>query len=451
MKKLPGTFIITLFFLINHAGAQMQFRNLPLQGYDQRIKDFIDTLRVADSHEHLIDPVILKQSNLLDFMLLLHQFNYNDFVSSGLSETHIEELWSIDKSPEEKWKIIKPYWESSFNTTFNRITLLSISRLYGIEELNESTVGPLSKKIREAYQTNWFNKVLNDFCRIDHIVQDGEYHVNNFDRISYVKRFTSWLTVRSKYRIDSIAIMQNVYPISTLNDYVLSMERAFKEAVEKGVVAVKINLAYSRTLNFENPSAEAARKVFQSLIKGAESFSLPFKDVKPLQDYMFHKLMSLARTYKLPVVIHTGMQSGNADNNIMNSDPALLSGVFNQYPEIEFALYHGSYPYGGKLATLAKNFPNVYIDMSWVYSISPSYSESFLHEWLETVPVNKIMAFGGDMRCVENIYGELLTAKNIISKVLISKVKDGYFTEDEAKVIARMILHDNVVGFYNLH
>jgi predicted TIM-barrel fold metal-dependent hydrolase len=165
---------------------------------------------------------------------------------------------------------------------------------------------------------------------------------------------------------------------------------------------------------------------------------------------MFHKLMSLAGTYKLPVVIHTGMQSGNGNNNIMNSDPALLSGIFSQYPEIEFALYHGSYPYGGKLATLAKNFKNVYVDMSWVYAISPSYSERYLHEWLETVPVNKIMAFGGDMRCVENIYGELLFARAIISKVLISKVQDGYFTEDEAKVIARMILHDNVVRFYNL-
>jgi hypothetical protein len=88
--------------------------------------------------------------------------------------------------------------------------------------------------------------------------------------------------------------------------------------------------------------------------------------------------------------------------------------------------------------------------MNWTYAISPTYSERYLSEWLETVPASKIMAFGGDQRCVENTYGQLVIAKKIISEVLIKKVRDGYLSEDEAKVVARMILHDNAVEFYNL-
>ncbi|HOP00346.1 MAG TPA: hypothetical protein PK766_12340, partial [Bacteroidales bacterium] len=73
-----------------------------------------------------------------------------------------------------------------------------------------------------------------------------------------------------------------------------------------------------------------------------------------------------------------------------------------------------------------------------------------LHEWLEAVPVSKIMAFGGDQRCVENTYGNQVIARQIISNVLIEKVKTGYFSENEAYKVARMILYDNAVDFYNL-
>jgi len=451
IKYISRFIIIILTLLPVASNGQVQFRNSPPPGYEKRITDYIKNLRISDSHEHLIDPVILKQSNLLDFTLILHQFNYNDFVSSGLQAESLGKLLSNDMTPAGKWKIIKPFWDGSFNTTFNRMALLAVSRLYGIKYLNESTVQLVSDRIRDNYQKDWFHRILNDSCRIDHIIQDGDYHVNDFDKIYYVKRFTSWLTVRSKFRIDSIAILQKAYPIASLDDFVLSMEKAFKEAVEKGIVGIKINIAYHRTLNIEDSQPGAANKIFHTLIKSEESYKMPQKDAKPLQDYLFRHLMSLASAQKLPVVIHTGMQSGNGINNIDNSDPALLTGIITRYPEINFALFHGSYPYGGKLATLAKNFRNVYVDLSWIYAISPSYSERYLHEWLETVPANKIMAFGGDMRCVENIYSEMLMAKSIIGKVLIAKVKDGYFSEEEALTVARMILHDNVVDFYKLH
>jgi predicted TIM-barrel fold metal-dependent hydrolase len=118
---------------------------------------------------------------------------------------------------------------------------------------------------------------------------------------------------------------------------------------------------------------------------------------------------------------------------------------------VKFILFHGGYPFGGELAAVAKGFKNVYIDMCWLYIISPSYSIRYLHEWLETVPASKIMAFGGDFRNVENVYGHLLFAKQIVTKVLTEKVRDGYFTEQEALKIAQLILHDNAVRILNLN
>jgi len=117
---------------------------------------------------------------------------------------------------------------------------------------------------------------------------------------------------------------------------------------------------------------------------------------------------------------------------------------------VKFVLFHGGYPYGGELASLAKNFRNVYIDLCWLYIISPSYSERYLHEWLETIPANKIMAFGGDYHNVENVYGHLLFAKEVIGNVLIDKVQMKYFSEEEALKIAKMMLHDNAVNLFQL-
>ena len=421
----------------------------PVPGYEHRIRNYIDSLRIVDTHEHLFDPDQVKNTNFFDFMLLVHQQSYEDLISSGMPDTLFNSLFNKPLAPKDKWKIIEPFWRKSFNTSFNRIVLLTIKNLYKITDLNESTVGPLSEKIKKSYNNDWFNRILRDSCRIDYLIQEDDYIPGKDDFFRYTKKFSPWLSVRSKYRIDSLAVMQ-VDPIYTLEDFVKSMRVALADAVKKGIVAIKINIAYKRPLSFDRVETETARKVFRSLVNGNEDHVISYRDAKPLQDYMFYKLMDLAAEYKLPVAFHTGLQAGGA-NIIGNSNPTLLANVFKEYPEINFTLYHGSYPFGGELSTLAKNFKNVYIDMNWTFGISPAYSERYLNEWLETVPASKIMAFGGDCRTVEIIYGELIIAKQIISNVLINKVRDGYLSESEAKTIAKMILHDNAVKFYNLH
>lgn len=382
-------------------------------------------------------------------MLLFQPNSYEDLLAAGMPDSLFRPLYNEQLLPVQKWRLIEPYWNNSFNTSFNRNILYSIRNLYGISDLNESTVGLLSEKIEKAYNTNWLEKILRDSCRIDFVVQDG-YNMNRKDDFfRYAKRFDDWILIKSKYRIDSLAISQ-LDPIYSLEDYVKSLRTAFEKEVRNGMSVVKIFIAYSRTLNADKVDSETARKIFRSLVNGNEDKVISLKDAKPLQDFMFHQLIGLAKEYNLPVAFHTGLQSGNR-SLISNSDPTLLVPVFKDFPEVNFVLFHGSYPFGGELSTLAKNYKNVYIDMNWTYAISPSYSERYLNEWLETVPVSKIMAFGGDCMVVENVYSELKTAKHIISNVLINKVRDGYLTEKEAKVVAKMIIYDNAAKFYNLH
>ena len=384
---------------------------------------------------------------MCDFMLLFHQYADDDIKSGGMSKPTFETLLKDSLTILQKWGILKPYWEKSFNTAYNRAALLAADRLFGIRNIDETTVTELSAKIKKAYQTDWYKTILKEKCNIEFLINDDtDRSFGNSLMIRYTQRF-NYFQIDSKSKINEFS-RQYGAPILTLDDLVHSLNRDFEIRMEAGFTCLKTSAAYFRSLYYEDVSKEKAAHVF-NLILQSQDQEIPFDTIKPLSDYMMHRMLDLARKYHKPIQIHTGLQAGDG-NYIMNSNPALLANLFLKYRDVQFILFHGGYPYGGELSSLAKNFRNVYIDLCWVYIISPSYSERYLHEWLETIPANKIMAFGGDYENVENIYGHLLFARAIISKVLSAKVKDGYFTEKEAIRIAQMILHDNAVNLFHL-
>jgi hypothetical protein len=71
-----------------------------------------------------------------------------------------------------------------------------------------------------------------------------------------------------------------------------------------------------------------------------------------------------------------------------------------------------------------------------------------LHEYLDTIPSNKVFGFGGDCRYAEQSYGHSVIARDNIIRVLDEKVADGDFTEDQAIGIGRRVLHDNAAEVF---
>jgi predicted TIM-barrel fold metal-dependent hydrolase len=324
-----------------------------------------------------------------------------------------------------------------------------------MDDLNGDTYQEISNRIRASHKNGYYENVLKNKSGIDACLimeynsanpRDVQGEGNcNFRSLFVYDMYCSFFNYgKMKSRL-------SVYgkDFNSLLEFESLIDSVFEQDVKKGIVGAKFGVAYYRTLKFEDVPRETANAVFEQM-KAHPDQTFSFDEAKPLQDFIFFKLLSLCDQYKLPVQIHTGLQTGNG-NDITNSNPTGLVKAFFKFPGVKFCLLHAGYPYGGEMATLAKNFPNVYIDLAWSALISPSYTVRYLQEFIETVPSNKIMAFGGDSQTVEGAYGASILARETVEETLTGMVKNGYLSEYEAVNIIRKILRDNAISIYNLN
>lgn len=435
-----------MFLLVQSTTAQIKIVDPPKAGYGERIKSLVDEIRIIDTHEHLVsEEERIKSAEKLDFTSLFRHYAKEDLISASNNKGLVELIYNPDFPLMDRWQILEPLYKSMGATGYGRVPLIAARDLYGVSEINASTIELLSEKIRQASKKGLYNDILKERAKIDVAIQDMGHQKFDPNYYLHVERFDQYAMVSSISEIKDMGKLHNL-SVNSLLDYQRVLRKAFLRGFDSGMVGVKIALAYKRNLKFENVSKERAEKIFSRLTTNSP---VDAEETKALQDYLLHRILDLVDEFDLPVQIHTGLHAGNG-NDITNSKPTHLVNLFTEYPGIDFLLFHGGYPYGGELGTLAKNFPNVYIDMCWTYVISPSYSERYLHEWIETVPANKILGFGGDYSFVEAVYAHSVMARQIIAKVLTAKVRDQYLTEKEASNIARMILRENAMRVFKL-
>ena len=436
---LPALFIFTV-----NSSAQIQITDLPKSGFEKRITDYVNNLWIIDTHEHLItEEERLQKADRIDFTYLFHNYYFiGDVISAGFSPNLLNVLYSYTLPLSERWELFKPIIEATGNTGFQKASFLAAREIYGIDDINDDTYALLTKKMQEANKPGLYKKILKDLGKIElsildvgHQRLDPEFyrHVERFDKIIYVSSMKQINSLGEKYHLK----------MQSLDDYVMLLRKAFNEGLDFNMIGVKSALAYDRTIKYDNTPKRKAEEVFNKLADGRQTTE---EEIKALQDFMMHRVLDLANENKLPVQIHTGL----VGDYIKHSDPTLLANLFNEYPKVNFIIFHSSYPYGGELSVLAKMYPNVFIDMCWTPVISPDYSIRYLDQFLETVPANKIMAFGGDYNDVELAYAHSVFARRIVSKVLIKKVRSGYMSEKEAKNIAKNILRENALEIFKL-
>ena len=143
------------------------------------------------------------------------------------------------------------------------------------------------------------------------------------------------------------------------------------------------------------------------------------------------------------------MRAGNW-GSMEGCSPAPLAELLQAFRQARFDLSHAGFPYLREGAVLAKTFPNVYLNMSWLHIISPFGARLDLREWLEMVPHNKIIAFGDDLQHVEAVYGHAQMARGNFAWALAAAIEAGVMTEEVALDVARAAFHDNPAAIYGV-
>ncbi|MFA6107661.1 MAG: amidohydrolase [Candidatus Latescibacterota bacterium] len=412
------------------------------RGTRDELAGYIGELQILDSHEHL--PNERDRPAEADVLAewLIHYFSC-DLVSAGLSDDGLARARDSRVDLLARWDLVEPYWEAARTTGYGRSLDLAARDLYGVDGVRRQTLGRLNEAFVAARERGGhYRYVLKEKGRIalslvdSNLECDREFFATAV-RLDHFIMPTHRCEIRNQGRDVGVQV-------HSLEDWEEALRRQLGRAFDQGAVVVKHGLAYMRSLLYEKTTRAEAEREFQEFFRAehAPEWRLPLKAGRALQRHMMHALLRLADQQGLTVQVHTGLQEGNG-NVIVDANPVNLTNCFLEYENVTFDLFHMGYPYTQELSNLAKNFRNVTIDMCWGHIISPEAARRALIEWLDAVPANKIIGFGGDYCFVDGVYGHQHLARQNIAAALATKVADGSFDLERAKEIARWLLVDN--------
>ncbi len=414
----------------------------------RRIKAEIDAVAAIDTHDHLWPfdrlPGLMETDRGRGMTL------FGLWRSSYYPQVGTLNVRQSGESFDLWWARAKHDFDNSRATGFYRYQLPAFRDLYSVDfdRITDEQAKALDTKIFNNYRDDrWCRQVVTERANIELMLNDPYWGRLDF-RTQYpfevlVFNVTTLLDGfhPSEFKQPSddpyrFARAQDLKS-ETLDDYLVILDRLFREAKSKGAVCLKTTKAYERTLGFENVPKERAARIF-----GRPRGELSPQDVKDFQDFIMWRLVGLSATHDLPFQIHTG------HGWLQGSNPLLLLDLIEANPKTKFILFHGGYPWVGETgAILLRHNRHVWIDSVWLPTISPTMARRALHEWLEVMPSDRIL-WGADCNHAEGIYGATVATRTVIAEVLAEKVDRGDLTEEHAARIGRQILRENALALF---
>jgi hypothetical protein len=238
---------------------------------------------------------------------------------------------------------------------------------------------------------------------------------------------------------------------ATFDGYLQFASRLLEDNKQHGGVGIKFEIAYFRSLHFDDPLKQAAEAVYAKYRSGGIPTD---EEYKRFQDYLFRYLISEAGRLHLPVQIHTAV--GIGDYYSVSQDTALqLENVLRdpRYSNTTFVLLHGGYPFQEQAIWLAAR-SNVYLDSSLMgLYLYPADLKDVLRHWLLLFP-DKV-AFGSDafpfseaVGAEESYWMAVRSARTALAAALTEMILNHEVTEQQAMAFAHGYLHDNAARLY---
>jgi predicted TIM-barrel fold metal-dependent hydrolase len=316
------------------------------------------------------------------------------------------------------------------------------------DNMTDEQASALNTRIFENYRdSKWTYEVITERANIELMVMDPYWNRLGFDALEYPFAVPTVNVTKliegihpsdfaspgdSPYRF---AMRENL-KLDSLDDYIAVIERIMASGKSSGAVCLKTTTAYERTLDFAKVSKERAEKAW-----GRPRSQSAAEDVKAFQDYVRWRIIELSAKLDLPFQIHTG------HGRIQGSNPMLLVDLIAANPKTKFILFHGGFPWIGETGAITTRHTNVWIDSTWLPTLSYTMGKRAFQEWLEVMPSNRIM-WGADAHNAEGIYGATEVTRRCLAEALAEKIERGEVREEDALRIGQQILRNNALELF---
>ena len=396
----------------------------------------IAQLEIIDAHEHLPPEKEYLAHGYSGLNMFAHYLR-GDLLSAGLDADFVETMREDTTTPvSEWWPRLKPYWEAVRNTSYARALRVTARDLFGIREISDDTVAEFAAKVKADNTPGLYGRVLQERCRIRLSITcvGGD----NFSDDRHLRQITPLGHSRGVSRKGIAELAESLgREIRTLDDLAEAEQSVLRRDLANGAVGFKMLVS-----GLGEPDAAKAQTELTEALKGSDEAG----DFPALRDYLFDKALDVAAEADVPVAVHTGYWG-----DFRTLDAKLMFDFAPRRPDVHFDMFHLGMPNYRDAMLIGKTQPNVSLNLCWCAIISQVQLARSLDEIIDLVPVNKVIAFGGDYRvCVQKVYGHLVMAREVVASVLAGRIEGGDFDHAYAMHLATLWFVDNPTRIYHL-
>ena len=402
-----------------------------------RLLNQLEKIEVIDCHEHL-GPESERTDTEVDVFSLFSHYTVGDLYAAGMSLTQQQSLLNRNLPLDYRWGLFEPFWENIRYTSYSEAALITARKFYGADDINKNTYQAITEAVKKFNTPGIYNRILKEACNIRTCLTLPLGYTGN-ELGTPLLTLLKWMpgtNTRSNFLNPEFAPDA---VIRTLDDFIDAYKAWLVKCKADGAVALKL---FSSP--FGEPNRQEAICQFNKLVSG-EINDLPERNV--IADYVIDEIIKFIGQQDMVMAVHTGYWGDFRQLSPLHMIPVLM-----RHPNVRFDLFHLGYPFVREAIMMGKGFPNVWLNLCWTHIISKKFAFEAMDELIDTVPVNKIMAFGGDYGsyAVEKVYGHLVMAKDNFAAVMANRIAAKHLTEEQAMSIAQKWFFDNPKALYKL-
>jgi len=378
-----------------------------------------------------------------------------------------------DTYPTLEPPIGRPYWAIPREriAVFDSLEPDALRAIYGyakpdVTEGDLSGLRALSRKFWEGGGPAGFDRVL-DICGIERVLANAEELRPEFDpaRVSWVPFVDCLLfpfaapgmpvaSPALREMLDGCAgsvaarVAKSGGNAANLGTYLDFVDAALADCKRRGAVALKIGVAYHRTLLFDDPAwAETAALYAEGRRGRLDSW----EKYKKIQDTIARRIFLKAGELGLPVQVHTGF-GADARLKTLDSNPLNLESVVSdlRFRNTRFLILHAGYPFWNELKPLLEK-RNVFVEFSAAnWMVYEDELAEILRSWLGYPGASEKIMFGSDAGAPVFFWIAARNSRGALRRALSGLIDAGIITEDKAILVASRIMRDNALRFHNL-